>query len=133
MPTSARRHSVMYSAFAGIVSRTVRAFAVTGDCEDSGVTGAEPLADQADDILAAPYGVPVDRDDDVATADDLGALEQGVVAARTQAGVGARAPAFHAGDQRAVGHRIVEVLRERRGQVVRRDPDVGVRDAPVAQ
>src|SRR5581483_12478265 len=75
------------------------------------LTRPEDLADDPDEILGSPYGMPVDPDDHVAAALHVHALEGLVGRPAAQAGTVARTAREHRVDQRSRRHLEVEVAR----------------------
>ena len=104
------------------------AVASAQDGEGGPLSRVQPLADEAHDVASAPNRSTVDRQDHVAAARDLRALEAPLLGARVRPGMLARAVRLDARNERAGRDRDVEEAGKRRRQVVGRDPDVRVRD-----
>src|SRR5439155_19286145 len=84
--------------------------------------------DEAHDVTRVGNGRTVDRDDRVTADAQLQPLVGDRVRPRAQAGARAGRVALYLVDDRPVLRGVAELLRHRRGQVLRLDPDVRVGD-----
>ena len=95
----------------------------------NGLSREELLRHHTDDIFSTPDRVAGNRDDHIPAADERRAEQLPAHVSGLQAGLGARCARIDLRDDGAVRDRVVEPLRDRRDQVFRLDPNVGIGDA----